>query len=103
MSDELHPFLNGAFVVASGAVAFFYWRYWSRTNERLFAILAAAFLMLAVERAVLGFFPPAYEGRHLIFLVRLLAFLAIIVGVVDKNWPRTWRVRRRAARREAEA
>ncbi len=103
MSILLHPFLNGAFVVASGAIAFFYWRYWRRTGDRLFAILAGAFLLLLVERAVLAFLPPVYEGRHIIFLVRLLAFAVIIVGVVDKNWPRAWRLRHAAGRREAEA
>ncbi len=93
MRGELHPFLSGGFVVASIAVAFFYLRYFRRTHDRLFAILAGAFVMLAVERAVLAFFPPTYEGRHIIFLVRLAAFLAILVGVADKNWPRAWRLR----------
>lgn len=94
--ELLHPFISGGFVVACTAVAYFYLRYFRRTHDRLFAILAVAFVMLAVERGVLAFFHPSYEGRHVVFLVRLAAFLAIIVGVADKNWPRAWRLRREA-------
>ncbi len=89
MSDwSLNPFISGAFVMACATVALFYGRYWIRTRDRLFAILAVAFVMLAIERFVLGFVPAQMEGRHLIFLLRLAAYATIIVGVVDKNWPR---------------
>lgn len=84
----LNVFFSGAFVVACAAVALFYLRYWSRTHERLFAMLAIAFVMLGVERAVLGFVPTQMEGRHLIYLARLAAYVLILIGVVDKNWPR---------------
>ncbi len=94
-ADIVNAFLAGAFVVACVAVALFYLRYWRKTRERLFATLAVAFVMLAVERSVLGFVPSQIEGRHLIYLARLAAFLLIIVGVVDKNWPR----RKRAVER----
>lgn len=88
MSPDLNPFVSGAFVMAAAAVALFYLTYWRRTYDRLFAVLSVAFLMLAIERLVLGFVPPHAEGRHLIFLARLAAYVLIIVGVVDKNWPR---------------
>jgi hypothetical protein len=85
---SINPFVSGAFVMACLAVALFYVRYWQRTHDRLFAILAMAFVMLSIERFVLGFVPAQVEGRHLIFLLRLAAYATIIAGVVDKNWPR---------------
>lgn len=85
---SLNPFISGAFVMACLAVALFYVRYWRRTHDRLFAILAVAFVMLSIERLVLGFVPTQMEGRHLIFLLRLAAYATIIFGIVDKNWPR---------------
>lgn len=85
---SINPFVSGAFVLSCLAVALFYLRYWRRTHDRLFAILALAFVMLSAERLVLGFVPAQMEGRHLIFLLRLAAYATIIVGVVDKNWPR---------------
>lgn len=89
MTDwSINPFISGAFVMVCLAVALFYVRYWRRTHDRLFAILAVAFVMLSIERLVLGFVPTQMEGRHLIFLMRLAAYATIIFGVVDKNWPR---------------
>jgi uncharacterized membrane protein HdeD (DUF308 family) len=81
----MNQFVSGAFVMACLAVALFFLGYRRRTGERLFALLAAAFVLLAVERVVLSFVPPAQEGRHWIFLARLLAFVIIIYGIVDKN------------------
>lgn len=84
----MNQFLSGALVVASAAVALFFVKYWRATHDRLFAILAFAFCLLALERTVLAFVPVSLEGRHWIFLARLLAFALIIVGVLDKNRPR---------------
>jgi uncharacterized membrane protein HdeD (DUF308 family) len=83
-----NTFLLGAFALACAAVALFFFRYWRKTHERLFAILALAFTLLAMERTVLAFVPPDQESRHWIFLVRLSAFLLIIAGIIDKNRPR---------------
>jgi hypothetical protein len=81
----LSQFLSGAYMMSCIAVAMFFFRYWRTARERLFAILAIAFLLLAFERAVLAFSPPELEGRHFVFLARLTAFLVIIAGIVDKN------------------
>ncbi len=90
----MNQFLSGGLVVACAAVALFFVKYWRATHDRLFAILGFAFLLLALERTVLAFVPISLEGRHWIYLARLLAFGLIIVGVLDKNRPR---------RRSAEA
>lgn len=92
----MNQFLSGAQVLACAAIALFFVKYWRATHDRLFAILGFAFCLLAVERSVLAFVPASLEGRHWIFLARLLAFGSIIVGVLDKNRPRR---RHKAARR----
>ncbi|MFO7178438.1 MAG: DUF5985 family protein [Pseudomonadota bacterium] len=84
----MNTFLLGATTLACAAVALFFFRYWRRSHDRLFAILAAAFGLLMLERIVLSSVPAQLEGRHWIYLVRLLAFVLIIAGVIDKNWPR---------------
>jgi uncharacterized membrane protein HdeD (DUF308 family) len=85
----MHYFLSGALMLACVASALFFFRFWQKSADRLFAILALAFLLIAVERTVLAFVPVEHEGRHLIFLVRLLAFVLIILGVIDKNRSRS--------------
>jgi hypothetical protein len=81
----VNAFLSGAATLACAAIALFYMRYWRRTHDRLFVALALAFSMLALERTVLVLVPPAYEGRHLIYLARLAAFVLICAGIIDKN------------------
>lgn len=95
MSVLMQPFLSGAFMLACVAIALFFVQYWKRTRDRLFAVLALAFALLALERWVLAFVPPWQEGRHWIFLARLLAFSLIIAGIIDKNRPRRHRARHR--------
>lgn len=95
----MNQFLSGAQVVACAAIALFFVKYWRATHDRLFAILAFSFILLGVERSVLAFVPVSLEGRHWIFLARLLAFVLIIVGVLDKNRPRKAARRERAPRR----
>jgi hypothetical protein len=73
--------LTMAGVVAS----LFFLRYWKVTGDRLFAFFAAAFGLLALNWLALSAIDPAFEARHLIYLLRLSAFVVMIVGIVDKN------------------
>lgn len=82
-------FLSGAFMLACAAAGLFFVRYWIRTHDRLFAALAVAFFLFALERAVLAYLPLELEGRHFIYLARLIGFVLIILGIVDKNRSRS--------------
>jgi len=79
------PFLSGAFVAIAIAIAVFFWRFWRRSRDRLFALLALAFVLLGLERTILVFMPALREGRHYLYLIRLAAFALIIVGILDKS------------------
>jgi hypothetical protein len=81
----MSQFLSGAFAAVSVAIGLFFLRFWQRSRDRLFALLALAFLLLAAERTVMAFVPAALDGRHLIYFARLVAFALIILGVIDKN------------------
>lgn len=94
-------FLPGAFTMACVAIALFFTLYWRKTKDRLFAVLALAFLLFAIERVVLAFVPADQEGRHWIFLARLIGFVLIIIGIVDKNRPQ--RREKRGPRAEGSA
>ena len=88
MNDPIaYTFTSGAFCMAAAAVALFFLRFWRTSRDRLFAILSLAFMLLAVERAVLAFVPLQHEGRHWIYVARLVAFALIILGILDKNRP----------------
>ena len=81
----MKQFCWGMLTLASLIASLFFLRYWKVSGDRLFAFFAVAFAMLAVNWLALSAVDPALETRHLIYLVRLAAFIVIILGIVDKN------------------
>jgi hypothetical protein len=81
----MKQFCWGMLTMASLVASWFFVRYWRASGERLFVFFAVAFAMLAVNWLTLSIVDPAFEARHLIYLIRLAAFLVIIVGIIDKN------------------
>lgn len=83
----------GAIAMASTVVSLFFLRFWRDTGDRLFALFAVAFLLLAITRVGLiastdGPFAPAdgpAEGLTYWYWVRLVAFLLILAAIIDKN------------------
>ena len=79
----LRPLL--AFALTAVCATFFF-RFWSRTGDRLFLIFGGSFTLLTIERLVfLALFDPEVEARAYIYLIRLVSFLLIIGGIWDKN------------------
>jgi membrane protein DedA with SNARE-associated domain len=81
----MKQFCWGMLAMASLVAGLLFLRYWKVTGERLFAFFAMAFAMLSINYLVLAAVDPAFEARHLIFLIRLAGFVLIIIGIVDKN------------------
>jgi hypothetical protein len=75
--------ISGALSMAYIIAAMFFLKFWSEARDRLFALFAAAFGLLALQRIVLPYVPV--ESVWLLYLVRLLAFVLIIIAIVDKN------------------
>ncbi|WP_413581286.1 DUF5985 family protein [Bdellovibrio sp. HCB288] len=86
MSQEIvKQFIYGAVMMASVVSGVFFLKFWRKTSDRFFALFAASFFMLAAERWFLVLMPAQGEDNSWIFSMRLLAFLLIILAVVDKN------------------
>jgi hypothetical protein len=81
----MKQFCWGVLAMASLVAGMIFLRYWKVTGDRLFAFFAMAFAMLSMNYVMLAAVDPAFEARHLIFLIRLAGFLLIIAGIVDKN------------------
>jgi hypothetical protein len=80
-----NQFLNGALMLGFLVVGLFFLRFHRSTRERLFAMFAASFFVLAVERVVLANVDPTAEFQPYVYLIRLTAFLLIIIAIIDKN------------------
>jgi hypothetical protein len=85
MSPEWTNFWFGALFMACAILGLLFLRFWRSTQERLFAIFAAAFWMLAFERVLLMAVGADTEIRPYIYGIRLLAFVGILAAIVDKN------------------
>ncbi|QIF03497.1 DUF5985 family protein [Roseimicrobium sp. ORNL1] len=79
------PFLSGAIAAMSLTAAAFFLRFWQKTRDRLFIYFAVAFFLLMLERVVRTVLLMESELAPVGYGVRLLAFLTIIAGIVDKN------------------
>ncbi len=84
---DLAHMLSGALVVACAAVAVFFLRFFRDTRDRFFALFALSFGILALHWLILGLVDPLRVSRPLFYLLRLAAFVLIIVAIVDKNRP----------------
>ena len=78
-------FLSGAITMGFLLAALFFLRFWRRTSDGLFAIFAAAFLLLAANQALAALIDFGREELSWVYLLRLAAFCLIITGIVAKN------------------
>ena len=81
----LYDFLSGAVAMGFAVCALFFLRFWRRTREELFLAFAFAFLLLSVGQTILALANIPTEERGSIYLLRLAAFLLILVAIYRKN------------------
>ena len=79
------PLINGAVAMGCLTAGLFFLQFWKRTHDRLFAYFGVAFWILGADWAAIGLLDLPSDVRYSLYLPRLLAFLLIIVGIVEKN------------------
>lgn len=75
----------GALTMGYLIVSLFFLRFWRQTADRLFALFSASFFILAVQRIALALTEDIPENAAWLYSLRLLAFLLILAGIVEKN------------------
>lgn len=78
-------FLSGAVVAGYAIAGLFFLRFWRQTHDRLFAMFALAFFILAVQRLLLAMTTQVFEDTTALYVVRLVAFLIFLWAIIDKN------------------
>jgi uncharacterized membrane protein HdeD (DUF308 family) len=81
----INHLLAGGMVLASVAIGLFFLRFWRKSRDRLFLLFAIAFWVYGADRLLLSLFPLEHEGRAWLYAIRSLAFLVILIAIVDKN------------------
>ena len=84
MNGDLHMYLNGALAAVAAIIGLFFIRFWRLTRDRFFVFFAAAFWIMAANWSAIAWLATD-ETRHYFYLVRLVAFVLILVAIVDKN------------------
>ena len=78
-------FIMGANTFGFVVAALFFLRFWRGTRDALFFAFSAAFLLLAVNQALVALSGMPREEQSWIYILRLAAFSVLIVAIVIKN------------------
>lgn len=77
--------VSGMLVAGYVVAGLFFLRFWTQSRDRLFAMFAAAFGLLAIQRLALTVSGAPIEDQTMFYVLRLLAFGIIAFAIIDKN------------------
>jgi glucose uptake protein GlcU len=86
----MEQFLLGANVMAASLIGLFFLKFWRKSRDPLFGFFSIAFWLLGVNWLSLAFVNRD-EPQTLLYLVRLAAFILILIGIWHKNRTRPGR------------
>ena len=75
----------GIIVMGYAIGALFFFRFWRESRDRLFLMFGIAFAVLGFQQLLYGLTDEASESPVLLYLIRLIAFVIILAGILDKN------------------
>lgn len=81
----LIAFLAGAVTLGFAVAALFFLRFWRDTRDGLFLWFGIAFLLLGIGQGLLALTGLPAEERSWIYLIRLAAFVMILIAIARKN------------------
>jgi hypothetical protein len=83
--QQLETFLSGLNTMGFIVAAVFFFRFWSRTRERLFAIFGLSFFLLAATHVVTHALGLPEQELFWAYVLRVIAFSLLIAAIVGKN------------------
>ena len=81
----MRELISGAIVMGYLVAALHFFKFWKRTNDRLFLLFGGAFCLLATQRAALSLLAGQPDTHIYLYVARMLGFLVIIYAIIDKN------------------
>lgn len=87
MPEGLVEFLRGGTMMSLLAIGVHFLVYWLVSRDRLFFFFSIAFICLALSQATAITQAETDHGPHT-YLIRLVAFILIIAGIIEKNLPK---------------
>ena len=77
--------ISGAIIMGYAVAAVFFLKFWRRTRDFLFLAFATAFMLMAMTPLLTTLLDVPREEQSPFYLLRLLAFMIIIVAIVRKS------------------
>jgi hypothetical protein len=84
----MEDFLYGILTAGNLVAAAFFLRFYVRAKQRLLLLFALAFVLFAVNQALLGLDVAQLEEQAHAYLLRLAGFILIIAGIASTNFGR---------------
>lgn len=84
----MENFVYGIVTAGNLVAAAFFLRFYIRTKQRLLLMFALAFVLFALNQALLGLDVAQLEEQAHAYLLRLAGFGLIIAGIVSTNFGR---------------
>jgi hypothetical protein len=85
MLETIYQFSGGAIAMGELVLGVFFLKFWRRTQDSLFLMFAVAFWLLAANGIAFIAVASADEETDWTFLLRLLAFVLILIAIIRKN------------------
>jgi hypothetical protein len=82
---RLESFMSGMVMMGFVIAGLFFFRFWSRTHDRLFAIFGVAFWLMALNEVFVDVSGTPSNEVVLAYVLRIIAYLLLIAGIVAKN------------------
>lgn len=77
--------LAGAIAMASLTISLFFLRFWKSTHDRFFLFFSISFALETINRLLLLATALQDEHQPLFYLIRLVAYLLILIAIMQKN------------------
>lgn len=78
-------FLSGMITAGFLIAAVFFFRFWRRTGDALFAIFGFSFLLFAIGQSISVSFDFLHDDKSLVYVIRLIGFGLLLVAIARKN------------------
>ncbi|HTL31230.1 MAG TPA: DUF5985 family protein [Tepidisphaeraceae bacterium] len=85
MTETVVVFLQAVSATLAWVSGLLFYRFWRESRDVLFVFFSAGFTVMAFAWVLLAVISPTGEARPYIYAVRLLAFLLLIAGMIQKN------------------
>ena len=81
----MNKLVSGILIAGYLTIGLFFLRYWKSTHDRLFIMFATSFWILAIDRILYALTDAGNENTVYLYIIRLAAFILILLAIVDKN------------------